>query len=553
MGFLDELDLSAIQDERARQCIVLLLNLVEELKRENAELRAENQRLRDEVARLKGEQPKPNIKGNTPKPPPTPRTNYSSEQARHIPKEWTKTKKTETIRINREETLVLDRTTLPEDAEFKGHEDVVVQDVVFGTDNVLFHKEKFYSPGQGESYLAPLPVSYEGQFGPTLKALTVALYFGANVSEPKLVELYRNVGVSISEGQVSNLLIKAQEQFHAEKAAVLEAGLASTPWQHLDDTSTRVNGQNQYCQVVCNPFYTSYQTTESKDRLTILDVLRNGRPRQYLFNAEAQSLLAGVLSGVAQQQLVRLPQDERLDAATMASLLEGHLSNLGSQQRKWVLDATAVAAYHAEVEGPIVKLLVCDDAPQFTWLTAELALCWVHEARHYNKLLPYFAPHRKLLDEFMQRFWDYYDALLAYRQQPTAQERERLWAKFDELFSTKTGYYGLDDRIEKTRGKKAALLMVLEHPEIALHNNPAELGARRRVRKRDVSFGPRVRDGVRAWDTFQTLAATAAKLGVSFYAYVHDRICKANRLPGLNTLIAARAADVNLGASWNTS
>ncbi len=37
--------------------------------------------------------------------------------------------------------------------------------------------------------------------------------------------------------------------------------------------------------------------------------------------------------------------------------------------------------------------------------------------------------------------------------------------------------------------------MVLAHPEIPLHNNPAELGARARVRKRDVSFGPRTREG----------------------------------------------------------
>ncbi|HLC01931.1 MAG TPA: hypothetical protein VJK02_02755, partial [Anaerolineales bacterium] len=78
MGILDDLDLSAIQDERVRQCIMLLLNLVEDLKRENLQLRAENQRLRDEINRLKGEQGKPKIKGNTPKPPPTTPTNYSS-------------------------------------------------------------------------------------------------------------------------------------------------------------------------------------------------------------------------------------------------------------------------------------------------------------------------------------------------------------------------------------------------------------------------------------------------------------------------------------------
>ena len=549
---LEGLDLSTIQDERIRQGFVLLLNLVEELKRENSELRAENQRLRDEIARLKGEQPKPRIKGNAPKPPPT---NYSSERERRSPKEWTKGKKAQTIRIDREETLLLDRTTLPEDAEFKGYEGVIVQDVIFATDNVLFQKEKFYSPGQAKAYLAPLPVGYEGQFGPSLKALSVALYFGANVSEPKIVELYRNVGVSISEGQVSNLLIKAQSSFHAEKSAVYEAGLASTPWQHLDDTSTRVNGQNQYCQIVCNPFHASYQTTETKDRQTILDVLRNGRPRQYLYNAEAEGLLSGVLSVAAQKQVMRLPRDQRLDEPTMTSLLEEQLGSLGVQQRKWVLDATAVAAYHAEVGWPVVKLLVCDDAPQFTWLTEDLALCWVHEARHYNKLLPGFPPFQKLLGEFMKGFWAYYDELLAYREHPSESEHERLSARFDEVFSTerKTDYYELNDRIAKTQAKKTALLMVLEHPEIPLHNNPAELAARQRVRKRDVSFGPRVRDGTRAWDTFQTLAATATKLGVSFYAYVHDRISKTNKLPGLDTLIAAKAAELNLAASWNTS
>ena len=552
MGLLEDLDLSSIQDGNARKCIVLLLNLVEDLKRENQQLRAEVQRLRDEINRLKGEQGKPKIKGNTPKPPPTTPTNYSSERQRHKPKEWAKGKKIDTIRIDREQVLEVDRADLPEDAQFKGHESVVVQDVVFGPDNVLFHKEEFYSPSEGKTYLAPLPGGYDGQFGPGIKALTIVLYYGANVSEPKILELFRSVGLVISDGQLSNLLIKDQERFHAEKSAVFEAGLESSPWQHLDETSTRVNGQNQHCQVVCNPLYTSYQTTECKDRRSILDVLRNGRPRQYLLNAEVDRLLEGVLSGTTRQQLTKLPRDEVLNEVTMVRLLEERLPNLGVQQRKWLLDAMAVAAYHAETELPVVKLLVCDDAPQFTWLTEQLALCWVHEARHYNKLLPYLAPHQKLLDEFMKRFWDYYDELLAYREQPALEERARLAAKFDELFSTETGYRALDERIAKTKAKKGALLMVLAHPEIPLHNNPAELGARQRVRKRDVSFGPRTPEGAKAWDTFIMLVATATKLGVSFYAYIHDRVAKVNQMPGLSTVIAARAKELSLRASWGS-
>ena len=55
-----------------------------------------------------------------------------------------------------------------------------------------------------------------------------------------------------------------------------QAGLSSSPWQHLDDTATRVNGQNHHCHVVNNPLYSAYLTTPSKDRLSVIDVLRNG-------------------------------------------------------------------------------------------------------------------------------------------------------------------------------------------------------------------------------------------------------------------------------------
>ena len=64
----------------------------------------------------------------------------------------------------------------------------------------------------------------------------------------------------------------------------------------------------------------------------------------------------------------------------------------------------------------------------------------------------------------------------------TPEERARLSHEFDTRFATTTGYWALDERIAKTRAKKAELLQVLDHPEIPLHNNEAELGARMRVR-----------------------------------------------------------------------
>jgi hypothetical protein len=544
----DDIDLSRIQDESARELVERLLNLVEKLSADLRDAQDEIQRLRDEVNRLKGEQGKPKIKGNTPKPPPS---NHSSEKERRKPRQRHKSSKKAEITINREQVVAVDPSVLPKDAKFKGHEDVVVQDILLRSDNILFHKQKYYAASTHKTYLAELPRGYEGQFGPGIKALTLALYFGMQASEPKILELFENVGVQISDGELSNLLIKDQANFHAEKDAVYEAGLRSSPWQQTDDTLTRVDGQNQHCHVVCNPAYTAYQTRPTKERLSVLDVLRNGRNRIFRLNAEALAYLDNLpWSKAAWCTLQSWSDGQDLEENVFLERLDRALPKLNQQQRKALIDAAAVAAYHAETDFPVVQALVCDDAPQFNWLSREMMLCWVHAGRPFKKLIPVVALHRELLEGFLKRFWEYYDQLLAYRKKPTSEECLRLEAEFDNLFSTHTGYDELDQRSTKTRAKKASLLLVLKYPELPLHNNAAELGVRQRVRKRDVSFGPRTQDGVRAWDTFATLAATAKKLGVSFYRYLHDRISAENQIPPLADLVEKRANDLDLGWSW---
>ena len=541
----------------ARQAIVMVLNLVEDLQAENENLRQENQRLRDEMSRLKGEQGKPGIKPNL-KQKET--GDHSSEIERKksklrrkasLPRQ--KRNKVATIKIDREVKLKVDLEPLPKDAIFKGYQPVVVQDIKIQTDTIRFQKEKYYSPSLGKTYLAELPPGYEGEFGPGVKSLAIVLYFSANVSEPKICELFSHAGLQISAGQLSKFLIKDQQTFHAEKDALYFAGLHSSPWQHLDDTGTRVNGQNQHCHIICNPLYTAYFTTEKKDRLTVLDGLMNFEDRTYQLNAEAYQFMETFRLPVrVMHQLLTFPQNRAFSETEFISLLEADLPALGPIQRLHVLEAAAIAAYHAQLEFPVVRLLVCDDAPQFKLVTEELALCWVHEGRHYKKLSPWVDYHRQLLETFRGKFWDFYDQLLVFRQSPTQVEQKRLSEAFDELFSTVTGYDALDERIAKTLEKKSSLLMVLNHPEIPLHNNPAELGARQRVRKRDVSFGPRTRDGTLAWDTFMSLAETAKKLGVSFIDYIHDRISGADQMPGLADLITQRAQELQLGASWES-
>jgi len=66
------------------------------------------------------------------------------------------------------------------------------------------------------------------------------------------------------------------------------------------------------------------------------------------------------------------------------------------------------------------------------------------------------------------------------------------------------------------------------------------LGARKRVRKRIVSFGTRTIDGTKAWDTFMSLSVTAKKLGVNSYHYISDRISGEFEMPSLAELITQR-------------
>jgi len=546
---LENLDLSTIADERARECVARLLNLVETLVEEGHQLRAENQRLRDEVSRLNGQQGKPNVPPNRPAPT---GTQNSSEKERRKRKPWHKGSKKNQVHVDRQEKLEVDPQTLPADAEFKGYARVVVQDLRICSDNVEFLKAKYYSQQERQTYLAAVPAGWEGGFGPGIKALAITFAYGCNLAQPKLAEWFGNMGVHISAGEISNLLVTKQESFHAEKAAIYDAGLRSSPWQHLDATSTRVDGKNQYCHVVCNPLYTAYFTTPQQDRLTALSVLRSLRAPVFRINDEALSFLRQC--GVQARAIARaghIQRDVDLSEKEWQDQVEQHVGFLKERHRRYLQEAAAVAAYHAAVGYPVIRLLVVDDARQFKLLTEERGLCWVHEGRHFKELEPHFAQHRRRVEDFLKQYWDYYRELLAYREQPGQPEADRLSGVFDQLFATVTGYSALDERIAQTQAKKAHLLMALKHPEIPLHNNPAELGARTRVRKRDVSFGPRSAVGAQCWDTFQTLYGTTKKLGVNFYEYICERVRGTSaKLPAL---IAAKAQEVPLGASWSAS
>lgn len=553
---LENLDniLSKIDNPNVKIAINLLFNIVEEQASEIQQLRIEKQNLKDEIAMLKGEQPKPKIKPNNKN---NRSGNISSEKERNgaagakDKNKKNRGSKKDKIKIDRTEVCKVDKNSLPTDAEFKGYENVIVQDLKIITDNIKFKKEIYYSPDENKAYRGELPIGYTGEFGPNVKALTIIMKYVCNTSEPKILEFFNNFNIQISGASISRMLTKNKNTsiFHKEKKSIFEAGLKSSNYQQIDDTSARVNGKNHVSQIVCNELHTTFFTAKKKDRQTVLDVLQNFKKRKYLLDKEALRLLElqaasksiiNAFTEIYQNNGKEIEYSHR----ELNKLINFH--NIHKRQRSKLLDALGIARYHKQTKIPVPDILVCDDAPQFKLLTKERGLCWVHDGRNYKKLTPIVPRHITAVKEFLDKYWNYYRKLLEYKKNPQKDKMQELSLEFDELFSTVTEYKKLNKRITKTLSDKKELLLVLKYPNIPLHNNQAELGARAQVRRRDISLQTITEEGTKANDTFLTIVQTAKKLGVNVYDYIFDRVSKKFELPSLAEIIFQRALEIKM-------
>jgi hypothetical protein len=82
----------------------------------------------------------------------------------------------------------------------------------------------------------------------------------------------------------------------------------------------------------------------------------------------------------------------------------------------------------------------------------------------------------------------------------------------------------LDNALKRIQQNKSELLLVLERPDIPLHNNLSERDIREYVKRRKVSGSTRSENGRLCRDSFTSLKKTCRKLGISFWQYLLDRI-----------------------------
>ncbi len=540
---LQHINPSLLPDEESRQIVTLLLNITENQQKEIQFLKEQIQLQADEINRLKGEQGKPNIKANTKNT----NKDTSSKGKENKKIKHNKQAKKKNIPVDKIETITLGKDQLPDDAKFKGYRDVITQDIIFKRNNILYKIAIYYSPSLGKTYSGSVPQG-KFYFSDTLKSFIICQNKVCDVTEQKILIMIRSLGIEISAGSLSGILLEFADLAQSEKDSILKAGL-SCSFTQTDITGDRFAGKNYYTHIITNDLFTSFTTLSGKstlDVLTAYQALTNKDKLGLIYNQETINLLKE--SKISKKDLHSLnevlKENEIFTLENFELFVREKIPELSNKKNIFikVKTAFALAYYHWQKDIPLAQIVVSDNAPEYNKIaTRAHGLCWVHDARYYNKLTPYIEYHQKILDDYTDRYWTYYKKLLDYKTKSDKELEVKLSAEFDDIFIADTDYQQLNQCITKTLKKKKELLAVLKYPQIPLHNNLAELGARRQVRKRDISLHTTTPAGTKCKDAFLTITQTAVQLGQNVFEYVKELITNKKNKLSLADIILRKA------------
>ena len=489
------------------------------------------QRLRDEIAILKGDKPRPNIKPSGMEKGEKKNTD-SSDGKRPGSAKRSKTKELEI-----HEVFPISPENIPEGSIFKGYKECVVQGIIIQPHNILYRLQRWKRP-DGSYIEGQLPPYVQGHFDPSLISYIQYQYFQCHVTQPLLLEQLREFGIDISSGQISRILIEGHDNFHREKDELLSTGLEISRYINVDDTGARHKGNNGVCTHIGNELFAWFGSTDSKSRINFLTLLGAGKNDCILNSYALDYMESQKLPEIQLQLLIQCSQK----IFTSSQEWNSNLKMLGITDARHIQIATEGALIGGLIENGLNSdlAIVSDDAGQYKILLH--GLCWVHAERTIHKIVPYTDKQRQALQASRDKIWKLYDDLKAYKENPTEENKAELENRFEDIFLEKSCFGTLEFALKRLHKNKAGLLLVLDRPEIPLHNNASESDIREYVKRRKVSGGTQSLSGRKSRDTFTSLKKTCRKLKVSFWEYLNDRNFKQNSIPRLSDLMRKMAS-----------
>lgn len=530
-----------IPDNEKSELISKILKYTTRTQEENAQLKERVNILEQEIHRLKGLNGKPDIKPNTPKnddsssKPGDDNDAGAGHQKRDTgkPDERTKKKRKKPPKPSNPTRKRVAPVNIPEGSEYKGLNLYGVQEITFTVSLIQYELEHWVTP-DGDSIYGRLPESVQGyHFGPELRSYVLHQHHACGVTEQQLLESLWDRGVSISAGELSNLLTLNHDDFHAEKDDLLTTGLFHCPYLQVDDTGARHQGQNGYCTFIGSPEFAWFGSTESKSRENFLSLLH--RPWTTLvLNEHAMSYLEdhncpAKWRKVFQECLgVHFFNRESWDA---------FLDDCGLTKPRLRQKASEAMLYGSLLSHGVRSDLPIhsDGAGQFDVFIR--SGCWLHAGRPIERVIPVNKEQVEEQYQLLCRFWDLYRELKAFKAAPDDKRASSVRQHFRQLVQTRVECSELREALSNLAVKEPELLAVLDAPYLPLHNNLSESQIREHVKRRKISGGTRSEAGRQARDTFASLKKMCRLHEISFWSYLRDRLNGYNVIPRLSEFI----------------
>lgn len=419
-----------------------------------------------------------------------------------------------------------------------GHKETIIQDIVISRHNTCYQRE-IWQGLNGEQIVASLAEHLRGRhFGGNLRSFIIYMYNNCHVTQPLIHDCLKSFDIDISTGEINYILNEDKHNtvFSEELLEVVSEGISSSDELRVDDTGARHEGKNAYCTCLNADLFTYFKTSNTKSRINFLELLRLEH-KDYHLNEDALIYMQAQGLPKKYYQILEAYQNK---VFTDKVAFEKQLAD-------WQITATQIVKTITEgaLIGSLIhhgfdpnKLIHSDGAGQFNLFLH--SLCWKHAERPLKKIIPYNEHQVALLDKKLQAFWDLYKNLKSYKSLTLSQQitlKDAISNDFDSFCKNVERFEALNNVLGTIAAKKKELLLVLEYPEVSLHNNSTEREIREYAKRRKISGSTRSESGKNSRDVFTSLKKTCRKLSISFWEYLKDRIEKTQNIPPLKDLM----------------
>ena len=528
--------------DEVKNLVKNLADKLEESNQKNDQLEAENKELKNKLRQLIGEQKVPEFKENKEdkKKNKDPNPEYKEPKKKGSGK-GKRGKKKEKIKIDKKITLEIDKSTLPEDAVFKGHRSIVVQEIVFKTNNHEFFIPRYYSPSENRYYEAQVPDGFKGhEFGPELKSFVLMLNHQGRVTENKIHSILSSVGIKISIGHINNITQTIPLDVKNELLKAKDTAMNGRE-VHVDASGININGKLNYLQCICNDSFSWFELLEDRRRYEVLrGIIGHEKELKFMLNESSIDWLKGrTKDNVFYQKINPFVSNKVYERDEFFELVKK--LKLSFIKRNQLKTAGLLTAYHEGLFDTKVTSLISDDAREYKDLFEKHQLCWIHELRHYRMVKIATGFLKEKLDLFFDKAWKLFEKMKSYRLNFNPKLRVEIENDFKDIFEKQWNSSHIDRLRKNTLKRKEGLLTFLNNPELKIHNNPCEFDIREKVVKKKISYGHKSVQGCINGNFWLSLYHTCRKNNVEFWKYLKDRFCYKNEIMQLSDIIAQNA------------